>query len=288
MLKHILMTAEGGGDVSGQGGGDTPPVEIPDATTSGLPSDVAAGELDLSGFEISDELKGKFKDGKLNGRFANMDEVLNTLKNIEDKYSSLNRDLSDKEKADLKAVEQTAEEVKAKQTQQSLVEKLAPEFIKNGMVITDEMKTQLNEAGLSEEQIKLGAYEFKEALTKNQNYVGGEENYNIIMEHHAANMSVEEKKAFNHSIQNPANSEALMVGLQAMYEKSLSEDKESKPSGDRVRGNVSQGNSVQGYETRAELFKDKKYIDSPVGKKDKGAVAKYRAKLALTDVKVYS
>ena len=285
------MTAEGGGDTSGQGGGGvTPPAEggEPAAAPSSLPSDIAAGDVNLDGFQITDDLKEKFKDGKLNGRFSNINEVLDTLKNIEDKYSDLNRTLTDKEKADLANVQQTADEVATQQKQQALIEKFAPEFSKNGMVVTPEMATELAEAGLTEEQVKLGAYEFKEALTKNHNYVGGEENYNIIMEHHSANLTTEQKIQFNHSIQNPNNSEALMVGLQAMYERDMANGGNKEAPKDRFRGDVIPTPSIVGYESKQELFKDKKYIDSPVGKKDKGAVAKYRARLNATDPKVYS
>ena len=97
-------------------------------------------------------------------------------------------------------------------------------------------------------------------------------------------MTHDEKSKFNHSIRNPANSEALMIGMQTMYERSIGQE---QPSGDRFRGNVNQETSSRGYETKAELFKDRRYVTSPAGKKDAGANAKYRAKLALTSDSVW-
>ena len=56
------------------------PAEVVDG--GNLPSDNVAP--DYSGFDLNDDVKGKFKDGKLNGRFGSINEVLEKLKEAED------------------------------------------------------------------------------------------------------------------------------------------------------------------------------------------------------------
>jgi len=102
------------------------------------------------------------------------------------------------------------------------------------------------------------------------------------MNYHAENMDDAQKKSFNHSIQDPSNSEALMVGLQAMYERSLGVE---KPQTDRVRGDVAQNNAIKPYETKADLMRDKSFADSKMASaSDK---ARFRARLRLTNDNVW-
>jgi DNA integrity scanning protein DisA with diadenylate cyclase activity len=154
---------------------------------------------------------------------------------------------------------------------------MVPDYLANGMVITQEMQEALTEVGMTEQEIKLGAYELKEGLDKNASYVGGKENYDIIMDYHKVNMSDDQKRAFNHSIQDANNSEALMVGLQTMYERD-SGNVDSTPV-DRVRGNPAPA-TIQRYGNKAELLRDKKFADSR--KASAADKAKYRARLAIT------
>ena len=273
----MLMTQETGGDVGGQGGGST----TPPAEPSGLPSDNQPPADGAVSFEIKPE---DLKDGKFMGKWASPQEMAEHIKAIEDKHAALNRDLTNQSKQTDEEIAATVAEIKAKETQQATVQSLLPEFLNNGMVVTDEMKEALTATGLTEQDIKLGAYEFKEAIDKNANYVGGKENYDLIMDYHAANMTDDEKRAFNHSVQDPNNSQALMVGLQTLYEKAQLENPNQAPV-DRVRGNPTQNNAIQPYANKAELLKDKKYADSRVASaSDK---AKFRARLNATPENVW-
>jgi len=255
----------------------TPPVvdqnapaanEPPAEPQFSLPSDAAAQQAQSDA------------DNVLPEKWKSIKEMADHIKNMEDKHSQLTREVGNKSKQELDDIAKTQADIAKQTTQQAVVAELVPEFMANGMTITEEMQAKLTESGLSLDQIKIGAYEMKDALSKNHSYVGGEENYNIIMEYHAANMTPEQKASFNHSVQNPANSEALMIGMQTMYERSIGQ--EQPEDGDRFRGNPNQATGNRGYETKAELFADKRYIDSAAGKKDAGAITKYRAKLALT------
>lgn len=277
--NYVLMTQEGGGNPAAQGGGgENPPAEPP----SGLPSDNQPPAEGGVSFEIKPE---DLQDGKFGGKWESPQQMADHIKSIEDKYAGLKREVTDTTKQTDDEIAATAAELQTKQAQEQTIKDILPDFIENGMIITDEMKAALIETGLSEQDIKLGAYEFKEALDKNASYVGGKENYDIIMDYHAKNMTDEEKISFNHSIQNPNNSEALMVGLQVMYEKSLSE-KPEEGNGDRIRGNnIASTSSIKPYENKAELMRDKKYADSRVASSaDK---AKYKQRLAITPDKVW-
>jgi len=66
-----------------------PVVETP---PSGLPSDQPPVEA-YDGFALSDDQKALFKEGKLNGRFGSLDEVLVKLKEAEDFKSQYGRDV---------------------------------------------------------------------------------------------------------------------------------------------------------------------------------------------------
>jgi len=271
--RYILMDPETGGEPQGGGGA---PVGDPAATN--LPSDPVP---EATGFSVKPE---DLQDGKFGGKWSSPTEMAEHIKNIEDKYATLNREITDKSKQSDADIALTAKEQQTKQLQNDTIRDLAPKFIEGGMVVTEEIKAALIETGLTEMEIKVGAYELKEALDKNAVYVGGQENYNIIMDYHAENMNDDEKRAFNHTIQDPKHSQALMLGLQIMYEKKLAEGK-AQPTG-RVRGDGPVIiNSIKPYETKQELLRDKTYADSRTASKaDKD---KYRQRLAITPDKVW-
>ena len=251
------------------------PVDVPVEEPSGLPSDVD-NQTSFS-FDEAD-----IKDGKFDGRWSNPKEMADYIKTMEDKHSALNREVADKNKADDADIENTSAEVKAQQLKDDTVKAMIPEYLANGMVVTQEMQEALIEVGMTEQEIKLGAYELKEGMDKNASYVGGKENYDIIMDYHAANMTPEDKVQFNHSISNPNNSEALMIGLQAMYERASGDIDTAVP--DRVRGNPAPA-TIQGYANKGELLRDKKFADSrSASAADK---AKYKARLAITPENVW-
>ena len=280
MLKRfntVFASEEGGDNPTGGTGatGDQPP--------SGLPSDNQPPAEGGVSFEIKPE---DLKDGKFQGKWSNPNEMADYIKNLEDKHADLNRKIADEGKQTDAEIQQTAKQLQAQQLQHDTIRELAPAFIENGMQLTDGMKQTLMDTGLTEMEIKVGAYELKEALDKNASYVGGQENYNIIMDFHAEKMTPEEKKQFNHSLQDPNNHQALMVGLQSIYEKAQLENPDTPPQ-DRVRGNSpANTNSIKPYETKAELMKDKKYADSRVASQaDK---ERFRQRLGITPDKVWS
>lgn len=242
---------------------------------SGLPSE----QVEPVTFEVSPE---DLKDGKYLGRWNNPKEMAEYIKSMEDKHSNLTREIKNNEQKTDEEIASMASEESTKQKRIDTIREFAPEFMKNGMQLTDEMKQALTDTGLSEMEIKVGAYELKEALDKNAGYVGGKENYDIIMNYHADNMSDDEKRQFNHSIEDPNNSKALMLGLKVMYEESISGGEQAPK--DRVRGNPA-STSIKPYESKQELLRDKKYADSRTASQaDK---AKFRQRLSVTPEDVW-
>ena len=271
-----MNPTDGGEPMPSTGGGE------PSAEPQGEPTNLPSDEPQAVSFEIKPD---DLQDGKFQGKWGSPVEMAEHIKNIEDKYANLKRDVTNGEKQTDAEIAEIAKQTKVQQTQQSTIQDLAPQFIENGMQLSDEMMETLKETGLTETEIKLGAYELKESLDKNANYVGGKENYDIIMDYHAKTMNDEQKRQFNHSIQDPNNSEALMLGLQAMYEKNSTEDGQEVSQG-RVRGNSpANTNAIKPYESKRELLRDKSYADSRnASQADK---AKFRARLNATPDEVW-
>jgi len=247
---------------------------------SGLPSDNKP--LDISGFEINDELKAKFKDGKLNGRFSNIQEVLDKLKETEDKYANTVREVKQTEQQ--MTEEQLAEQQKAEQqtVQQETINSLLPEFMANGMQLTPEMEKAATEVGIDIRDLKLGALEFKEKVTAAHNVVGGTEEYSAMLEWGKANMSEAQMKAFDMNVTNPNLGEYAIKGLYADYKAAIA-------NGDtnRIEGRPA-NNSIKPYADRKELYADRDYLQSAKGRRDTAAQKMYKARLnATSDSVIY-
>lgn len=280
------MSEENGGEPIAQGGGAPSSEAVEPPATTGLPSDVNSEKPSFK-TELPEELRSRIdENGMLDGKYASVEDILYALKEIKDKHANLNRELADKEKKEEQEIDAVAKEAQLEQKRNTVIESLVPEFLSNGMVITPEMEEQLLEAGITKEQIELGAYKMKETIALHQSYVGGKEEYDKIMSYHAQTMSLEEKEAFNRTVNSGQHSEALFLGLKAMYEKRTATGQTSTQNTDRIRGDASQG-GIKPYATRQELFNDKRYIDSPAGRNDAGAKAKYKARLAVTPENVW-
>lgn len=252
-----------------------PPV-VETAPESGLPSDNIP--QDYSGFELNDEVKGKFKDGKLNGRFSSIDEVLNKLKEAEDFKANTIRDQQannntiDTETADIQAKEA------AQATQVNTINEMLPAFIENGMNLTPEMEAKATEVGIDIRDLKLGALELKERITVAHNVVGGSETYNSMIAWGKENMSEAQMKAFDVGVTDSNISEYAIKGLYADFKAAGG----SSTPNPRISGDSVNSLGVKPYATRRELYADKEYIDSAKGRRDTAAIKSYRARLNAT------
>lgn len=246
---------------------------VVEETESRLPSDVAERETEQPKIDLPDGWKS-------------VDEMAAYIKEMKDKYAQLNDKIAREKRATEADVNEVKSQVEKEALQTQTINELIPQFIENGMSLSDEMVSKLEETGLTREQIELGAYKYKEARQRNASYVGGEENFVQIMEYAKNNMSASDKESLSAIVdeftRKGMSTQPLMLGLKAMYEQAV---KPEAGNTDRVRGIPTAG-GVKPYETRQELFRDRAYIQG-VGKNDAGAVAKYKARLAATPDSVW-
>ena len=252
-------------------------VEI-EQEVSNLPSEqkevVSAREKFI---QISDDdfnEKGLFK-----GRWNNPQEMADYIKHIEDKHANTVREIKNSEKQTEQEIQQQAEELKLQQIRQDTVIELAPQFIENGMKLTDDMIAKLEETGLTETEIKLGAYEYKERFESAYNVVGGKQEYDAMMQWAVDGLTDAEKQEFNKDLGNARVSKLAIEGLYNRYKANNKDDNIT-----RFRGQPSQG-AIVGYSSRAELFKDKAFVDS--NRATDADRARYRARLRATPDEVW-
>ena len=250
----------------------TPPVETP---PSGLPSDQPPADS-FDGFNLSDAQKELFKDGKLNGRFGSLDDVLVKLKEAEDFRAKHGNDAANAQAA--ADAGKTADEIaRASQVAQNkTINELIPAFIQNGMVLTPEMEKTATDAGIDIRDLKLGAMELRDATNNAHAVVGGKENYDAMLAWGHANMDDAQKAAFDKDVTGSMSKYAIK-GLYGEYQEAL----EAGTTVPRVEGQPAFV-GIKPYADRRELYKDKDYIESPQGKRDPAAIKNYRARLKAT------
>lgn len=248
---------------------------VPQEPTSGLPSENQP--LDTSGFEINDELKSKFKDGKLNGRFSNIQEVLDKLKETEDKYANTMRDVkqTEQQQTEEQIAEQRKVELQAVQTE--TINSLLPEFMSNGMQLTPEMEAKAVEVGIDIRDLKLGALEVKEKVTQAHSVVGGTEEYTAMLEWGKQTMTEAQKKAFDLNVTDSNLAEYAIKGLYADYKSAINAGHQPN----RIEGQPVSA-TIKPYADRKELYKDREYLESAKGRRDTAAQKAYRARLNAT------
>ncbi len=248
-----------------------PQVEV----QTGLPSDNV--EVDFTGFELNDEIKGKFKNGKLNGRFSSVQDVLDKLKEAEDFKSAT---ISEQKKSEVKADKQGVD-AQVKQTQTEVINELIPSFMENGMQLTPEMEAKITETGVDIRDLKLGAIELRDTSNRAYGLVGGKEEYTSMMTHMSSTMNEGEKQRFNAMLSNPMMSEFAIKGMHDAYKTAITNGEPIN----RIEGN-STNVGLQPYEDRRSLYKNMDYLDTPAGRRDTAAKNKHQARLKITSKEV--
>ena len=247
---------------------------VVDEGTGGLPSE----QQSFDGFALTDELKGKFKDGKLNGRFESMDDVLTKLKEAEDFRANTIRDAkANATTADANAAAAQAE-ADIQVTQQTTIMEMMPDFQANGYQLTQAMQDKAVAEGIDIRDLKLGAIEFKEKVQTAHGITGGAENYQAMLDWGSQNMTESQKQSFDKEVVS-GMSEYAIKGLYLDFSKAQADG--TAPENTRIEGST----TVQGikpYADRRELFKDRDYINSVRGRNDKAAQAHHRKRLNAT------
>ncbi len=251
----------------------------------GLPSAKDTAPLEEK-FKLTDEIKEQYLRGeKLLGKYDSLEQLIEAHKHIQDKHSQFVEEVKTTEKEMTSEVEKQAQEVKKAKT----LAEIATEVLASDMQITEDIRSKMNELGLSETEVKLSAYEAKEMLKRQYEVVGGEEQYKELMRYGSEVFAPEQREAIVKTIQNglvpPEFRELALLGLKYRKEV-LDADKDGGRSQERIMGETTNV-SIKPYTDKRELFRDKRYIDSPAGRRDANAQKMYRARLAITPPEVY-
>jgi len=232
-------------------------------------------EQDFSGFELTEDIKSKFKDSRLNGRFGSINEVLDKLKEAEDFKANTIRDQKSAEGQADEITNQAKDDAAKVATQNTVVKELIPQFLENGMKLTPEMQTKATEAGIDIRDLKLGAIELRDATTSAHQLTDGKENYEAMRTWADGVLDAGQKASFDAAL-NSGMGEYAIKGLYAEFQKASDNGDVGRIEGSTVF------TGVQPYADRRELFKDKQYIESPAGRRDTAAQKMYRARLGKT------
>ena len=247
--------------------GQPPVVETPPST---LPSDNPA--VDFAGFDMTDDMKAKFKDGKLNGRFGSMNEVLEKLKEAEDFKAQTIREQKAGDVVDKEAV--ANQEVAA--TQSSIIKGMLPSFLANGMALSPEMEAQAVAAKIDIRDLKIGAMELRDAISSAHAVVGGKENYDNMIAWGKDVMTPAQMAAFDKDVTG-AFSEYAIKGLNADFQKVVGEGTYTP----RIEGQP-HFKGIKPYGSRKELYADKDVAEMAKRRGDMQPWTDYQAKLKAT------
>jgi len=236
-----------------------------------LPSALDEANDTLSKYKLEQETLDKYiKSGKLFGKYDSIQTMLESHQALEAKHSNLVRDMKSGKYQEVNQ----AEVIQAKQ--QETVKSLIPEFMEAGMQLTPEIEAKATEAGIDIRDLKLGAIEFREAITKAHEVVGGSEEYNAMIEWGKANLSESQKLAFDTGV-NSAMSEYAIKGLYADYRNAIASGEPSV----RLRGDSSSGVGIRPYANQAEMLKDRAYVNG-AGRNDNAARELHNRRMNIT------
>jgi len=258
----------------------TPPADpvTPDAP-SGLPSDVVVANETALNFELTDGIKEKHLKGeKILGKYDNLEQLIESHKNLQDKHSQY----VDGVKTVDKDVEKRIADDKVKGEQNTLVSSMIPDFMANNMELTPEMETKATEAGIDIRDLKLGAIELRDKITAAHSVVGGKENYDAMLTWAKDGLDDSQKASFDKDVSGSMG-ELAIEGLYGRFTKAQEDPNTIVP---RINGETTV-KGIQPYSDKRQLFADKAYIDSAAGQRDAVAKRNYQARLKVTPPEVW-
>ena len=257
-----------------------PTTEVAEEIDGGnLPSARKDEENVLKGFEVTDEIKEKyFKNGKLFGRFENLEGMATALKSVEDKYANVMREVKSKPEGETQP--EQAEPVADTNDVLVKARPLIDEYIQSGMELTDDIIAKAQAEGYDIRDIRLAAIDIKDKLNYAYNLVGGESEYKAMLEWGKANLDEKQQKAFDKDLATNAGEWAIK-GLYAEYKSKIGSN-EQPSTEQRIMGDAQGAVGIRPYASQAEILKDKAYINSPKGKNDLKALELYNKRMSKT------
>ncbi len=116
----------------------------------------------------------------------------------------------------------------------------------------------------------------REATNKAYEVVGGKERLDTLVAWGKENLPEDVRKEFNAGLGSYGTTKIALEWLESKYNEA-----EKAGTTTRISGSPSHV-GIKPYSDQRELFQDKRYIDSPAGKRDTAAIAQYRARLKAT------
>ncbi len=251
----------------------------PNEEPSGLPSDVVIANETSLNFELTDGIKEKHLKGeKILGKYDNLEQLIESHKNLQDKHSQY----VDEVKTVDKDVEKRISADAVKSEQNSVIQSMIPDFMANNMELTPEIETKATEAGIDIRDLKLGAIELRDRIGKAHNVVGGKDNYDAMLTWAKDGLDDSQKASFDKDVSGSMG-ELAIEGLYARFNKAQEDPNIITP---RINGETTI-KGIQPYADKRELFADKQYIDSAVGRRDTAAQKNYQSRLRATPDEVW-
>lgn len=235
---------------------------------------------------LDDFIKENTSDnGKLFGQFDDVQSALDYYRKQEVTHTNKMRELKNEEKAKQEEIQSVQADLETQQKVQQTIQDLVPQYMQNNMELNDEMISTLKEVGLSEAEIKLGAYELRDKINSAHQVVGGKENYDAMMMWAGENLDEATKADFDKSVQTiGSDSKVGVLAIEALYNRFQNNSKDFQQNGEqqtRLMGQSKPQEVVRGYTNQADMFADRR-----ASEKNPALKAKYLQKLALTDEKV--
>ena len=237
--------------------------------TGGLPSE--------SG--MSEYAQENMKEGKWFGKFDTVDDLAKSYRELEVVHTNKMREVSDENKAREADAIAKEEANQATQIQNELVKELMPEYMSNGMELTEEQEQKLVDSGVDIRDVKIRAMELKERIGIAHQSVGGQENYSRMIEWANEALTDKQKASFDKDVVSSAG-EFAIKGLYSEFLNSTGQNTQ------RIAGSNNVSTSVSGYKSKGEMLKDRGYLNTFKGKNDVDARAKFNARMNATDDKV--
>ena len=219
-------------------------------------------------------LEQYIKDGMIDGKFKTVEDMISSYRELEAKYANTRREMTQAEKQQQSEAQKLQEQQQLQMKQQEVLNDILPQFVENGMQLTDEILAKAQEVGIDEKDLKLGAYEVREQTQRAYSVVGGKENYQQMMSWAKENLTQEQKIDFDRSLTNPALGEFAIKGLWNEYKKAGSQ-------GYRVQGQPSAG-GLKPYSSRREVYMDKDIAEKARQRGDIATWNRYKARLDIT------
>ena len=193
----------------------------------------------------ADELDGLTPE-ELKQRYKELEEK---NKNAEAIAKKIKNEKSQSKRAEIE--QSKSQEIEAKRNE--FVTSEIENILNSNMQITEEQLATAKELGMSQEQLKLMAYETKERLNAIYEEVGGKETYFNMVEAVKETASEEDVVMFREALSNPKTSKIALEALKYRYanlstNNDVQVDNRIKPTS-TAESNVSSYKSMQEYQS---------------------------------------